>query len=99
MVDYSTKFVRKFFNYKIRHARHTISSDRKALLVKLGLKYLFDIKSYFIIVLQIYYYLECTKNVKKGLKYTDDDVSYDYQYPKNYNLEEIIHTLTHPSVS
>jgi len=44
-------------------------------------------------------YEECTKNVKKGLKYTDDDVSYDYQYPKNYNLEEIIHALTHPSAS
>ena len=43
--------------------------------------------------------VECTKKGKKGLKYTDDDVTYDYQYPKNYNLEEIIHAVTHPSVS
>jgi len=39
---------------------------------------------------------ECTKNGKKQLFYTDDDVSVKYQTPKNYDMDDIIYAVTHP---
>jgi len=43
-------------------------------------------------------YQECTATEKKNLKYSDKDVSTeDYRYPKNFNMDEIIYRVTHPS--